>query len=177
MKEWGKIDIVCNNAGIAHPDEDLFSDGDIWKMIVSVNLSAVIEGTKLALKYMKESGGGVVINTASLAAYFSTTAPVYAATKAGVANFTRSIKPLAADCGVKVSAVCPGFIKTNMGIQVPLTVVKMHQGDFIDMSVIVEVFEELAVDRRGVGGSIVRVTKQRGIEYEGGTQFVAKSFL
>eukprot|EP01126_Amoeba_proteus_P001588 TRINITY_DN10473_c0_g1_i2.p1 TRINITY_DN10473_c0_g1~~TRINITY_DN10473_c0_g1_i2.p1 ORF type:complete len:228 (-),score=32.49 TRINITY_DN10473_c0_g1_i2:254-937(-) len=132
LKEWGKIDIVCNNAGIGHPHEDLFSDGDIWNMIVSVNLSAVIEGTKLALRYMKGSGGGVVINTASLAAYFSTgTTPVYAATKAGVANFTRAIKSMAADCGVKVSAVCPGFIKTNMGVQVPFDVVKRYQGTYL----------------------------------------------
>jgi 3-oxoacyl-[acyl-carrier protein] reductase len=83
--------------------------------LVSVNLTAVILGTRLALPRIRSSGGGVIVNTASMAAH-SPLPPdaAYAATKAGVVLFTRSCAPLRESHGVRVNCVCPGVVETPM---------------------------------------------------------------
>jgi len=114
-----------------------------------------------------------VINTASLAAYFPQgPSPLYAITKSGVAVLSRALKLQEQATGVYVSAVCPGFIDTNMGQLIPKELIKQTQGDFIPMEVIVQAFEELALDTHNKGGSVLRVTTQRGIEYEQRLQFI-----
>lgn len=118
-------------------DENFFSGREGWKDILNINLSSVIEGTKLARQLMQQqedlsnSDGprGVIINTSSLASFFpSISSPVYAATKAGVAHLTRALKPLDKHDRIYVSAVCPGFINTKMGSTIPQSIIKSMQG-------------------------------------------------
>jgi 3-oxoacyl-[acyl-carrier protein] reductase len=113
---FGRLDVLHNNAGIGEgtgvwPDVPSERVG----AIVDVNLRAVILGTQLALGPMKRSGGGVIVNTSSGAA-FAPLPPqaVYAATKAGVVHFTRSCTTLAESHGVRVNCVCPGLVDTAM---------------------------------------------------------------
>jgi 3-oxoacyl-[acyl-carrier protein] reductase len=113
---FGALHILHNNAGLtggAHP----WPETEVARIqaLVSVNLAAVIVGTRLALPRIHSSGGGVIVNTASMAAH----APLppdaaYAATKAGVVLFTRSCAPLRESHGVRVNCVCPGVVETPM---------------------------------------------------------------
>ncbi len=113
-EKFGQLDIVFNNAGIVSgpppfPDTDLAR----MKQVVDIDLTSVIQSSALAIQYMRENGGGVIINTAStggLTPYLSD-AP-YAAAKAGVIMFSRSCAELHEQCGIRVNAVCPGVTET-----------------------------------------------------------------
>jgi 15-hydroxyprostaglandin dehydrogenase (NAD) len=112
---FGRLDIVANVAGVG--DGDLFADdpGD-WRRVIAIDLTAVIDSTRLAVRAMRRAGnGGVVINLASLIGlYPMAAAPVYAAAKAGVVNFTRSLAELGVDSGIRVCAICPELVDTPL---------------------------------------------------------------
>src|SRR3990172_4030505 len=85
--EFGRIDIVHNNAGITERGEDLFApDAQRWESVLDIDLRAVILGTQLAVQQLRrQGGGGVIVNTASMAGLDPIgAAPVYSAAKAGV---------------------------------------------------------------------------------------------
>lgn len=111
---FGQLDIVFNNAGIVsgpppYPDTDL----DRITRVVEIDLLSVIVSSTLAIRYMRERGGGVIINTASTGGLnpYLADAP-YAAAKAGVIMFSRSCGDLAQQCGIRVNAVCPAVTET-----------------------------------------------------------------
>lgn len=112
--EFGRIDVLVNNAGYHQrgPVESVAAD-DLGRMI-DVNLRAPIMLTRLALPYLREAGGGAVINVGSLAG--RTPVPgsaTYAASKAGLRSFTRSLTDELADSGIKLAVVSPGPIDTG----------------------------------------------------------------
>jgi NAD(P)-dependent dehydrogenase (short-subunit alcohol dehydrogenase family) len=115
VEHFGRFDIAFNNAGIG--GEDLFADdpGD-WAKVVEIDLVAVIDATRIAVREMKRSGkGGVIINTASMGGLLPMpNSPVYAASKAGVVNFSRSLGHLAAEANIRVNAICPSFVDTPL---------------------------------------------------------------
>jgi NAD(P)-dependent dehydrogenase (short-subunit alcohol dehydrogenase family) len=117
-ERFGRLDIVANIAGIGDGG-DLFADhpGD-WRRVVDIDLTAVIDATRLAVRAMRRGGhGGVVVNLASLIGLHPmAAAPVYSAAKAGVVNFTRSLAHLAADSGIRVNAICPELVDTPMAL-------------------------------------------------------------
>ncbi len=108
------LDIVFNNAGIVSgpppfPDTDL----ERIRLVLDIDLASVVLSSTLAIRRMREGGGGVIVNTAStggLTPYLAD-AP-YAAAKAGVIMFSRSCGDLHAQCGIRVNAVCPGVTET-----------------------------------------------------------------
>jgi len=114
-REHGGVDIVHNNAG-------LVSGEPAWPgitpetllRVMNVNLGGVVVGTQIAIPYLRRRGGGVIVNTASLAAMFPMTQdPIYSATKAGVTMFTRACAPLAEE-GIRVNAVLPALVDTPL---------------------------------------------------------------
>ena len=113
VERFGRLDIVANIAGVG--DGDLFADdpGD-WRRVIEIDLTAVIDCTRLAVRAMRHGGhGGVIVNLASLIGlYPMPAAPVYAAAKAGVVNFTRSLAELASESGIRVNAICPELVDT-----------------------------------------------------------------
>lgn len=115
---FGRLDIVANIAGIGDGG-DLFADdpGD-WRRVVDIDLTAVVDATRLAVRAMRRGGhGGVVVNLASLIGLHPmAAAPVYSAAKAGVVNFTRSLAHLAAESGIRVNAICPELVDTPMAL-------------------------------------------------------------
>lgn len=112
--EFGRIDVLVNNAGYHNrgPVEEIEPE-DLGKMI-DVNLKAPIMLTRLVLPYLREAGGGAVINVGSLAG--RTPVPgsaCYAASKAGLRSFTYSLGYELADCDIKLAVVSPGPIDTG----------------------------------------------------------------
>jgi NAD(P)-dependent dehydrogenase (short-subunit alcohol dehydrogenase family) len=114
--DFGGLDILHNNAGIGvgapgFPE----APPERWHLVVEIDLQAVILGTGLAAQIMERRGGGVIINTASMAGlYPHRQDAVYGAAKAGVVNFTHSLKDWAAEKKIRVNCVCPGIVDTPL---------------------------------------------------------------
>lgn len=114
--DLGRVDIVCNNAGISVRIPLLEDDAREWVKTIDINLTAVIEGTRQAVLALQQQGhGGVIINTASMGGLLPMPgSPVYAASKAGVVNFTRSLAYLAQEANIRVNAIAPSFVDTPL---------------------------------------------------------------
>ncbi|CAG8543590.1 6071_t:CDS:2 [Gigaspora rosea] len=111
---FGGVDILCNNAGIAQPNE-FYDQTDRWKKTIDINLNSVIKGTQLGIQFMKKRGGGVIVNTASMSAFYPLTiAPIYSATKRAVIGFTQSLRDLNDTDKIRVNVVSPAFVDTNL---------------------------------------------------------------
>ena len=115
VQRYGGLDVAFNNAGIG--GEDLFADElGAWKRVIEIDLTAVVDATRVAVRKMRQLGrGGAIVNTASLIGLGPmASAPVYAAAKAGVVNFTRSLAHLAEEARIRVNAICPELVDTPM---------------------------------------------------------------
>jgi ketoreductase len=119
LREFGKIDVLVNCAGIAGGGRTVdFPDRD-WDNIINVNLSGVFHVTKavLASSGMLERGWGRIINIASTGGKQGVVfAAAYSASKHGVVGFTKSLGLELAKSGVTVNAICPGFVETDMAV-------------------------------------------------------------
>jgi len=112
---YGGVDIVHNNAGIMTGDTPGWPDAPLEKIfrVVSVNVGGVLMGTRQAVQMMRRRGGGVVVNTASIAGLSPMPFdPIYAASKAAIILFTQSCATLKDTEHVRVNAVLPGMVET-----------------------------------------------------------------
>ena len=113
VTEFGRLDVMFNNAGTLSPGSVLELDVDDWDLVMAVNVRSVYLGGKFAIPAMLASGGGSIINTASISGLHGDGgAVVYAASKAAVINLTRAMSTDHAADGIRVNAVCPGTIET-----------------------------------------------------------------
>lgn len=115
IAKFGKIDILINNAGITKDRTFRKMTKADWDAVINVNLNGVFNSTKVVLNQMLEQNYGRIINISSivgLAGAFGQTN--YAATKAGILGFTKSLALETASKGITVNAVCPGYIGTEM---------------------------------------------------------------
>jgi NAD(P)-dependent dehydrogenase (short-subunit alcohol dehydrogenase family)/pimeloyl-ACP methyl ester carboxylesterase len=112
----GVPDVVINNAGIAIAGPFLKTGVAEWRRIVDVNLLGVVHGCRLFGEAMvARGGGGQIVNTASAAAFMASKGlPAYSATKAAVLMLSECLRAELAPSGIGVTAVCPGFIATNI---------------------------------------------------------------
>jgi NAD(P)-dependent dehydrogenase (short-subunit alcohol dehydrogenase family) len=109
----GRLDYIFNNAGIGIGGNVEHYGIEDWHQILDVNLRGVINGVHAAYKVMMAQGFGHIVNTASLAGLMPSPGNVaYATTKHGVVGLSKSLRAEAAQMGVRVSVLCPGFIRT-----------------------------------------------------------------
>jgi 3-hydroxybutyrate dehydrogenase len=123
IRDFGGIDILINNAGIQHvaPIEEF--PVETWHAIIAINLVAAFHTIRLVLPRMKERGWGRIINIASAHALVAPPfKSAYVAAKHGIAGLTKTVALEAAESGVTVNAVCPGYVLTPLvGKQIPDT--------------------------------------------------------
>lgn len=115
-KKFGALHILHNNAGI-NAGWPRYPNGsrDSWNRTLAINLWAVIRGTEAAVPLIRRSGGGVIVNSASMAGLVPfDTDPIYAATKHGVVGFTRSLTFLKDEANIRVNCICPTFVDTAL---------------------------------------------------------------
>jgi NAD(P)-dependent dehydrogenase (short-subunit alcohol dehydrogenase family) len=117
-EEFGRIDVLFNNAGISPNDDDsvLKTGLEAWQRVQDVNLKSVFFCCKYGIPHLLESGGGSVINTASFVAVMgaATSQISYTASKGGVLAMTRELGVEFARQGVRVNALCPGPVNTPL---------------------------------------------------------------
>lgn len=115
---FGKLDILFNNAGImdASDNDAVDTEEAIWDRTMAINLKGVFFGCKYGVPALRRNGGGVIINTASFVAIVGAATPqlAYTASKGGVLAMTRELAVVHARENIRVNALCPGPLKTEL---------------------------------------------------------------
>jgi 3-oxoacyl-[acyl-carrier protein] reductase len=115
MAEFGQIDILINNAGITRDNLLLRMSKEDWDTIIKVNLDSVFNLTKAVIKPMMKAKSGSIINMTSVVGISGNAGQAnYAASKAGVIGFTKSVALELGSRNIRCNAVAPGFIETEM---------------------------------------------------------------
>lgn len=112
---WGRIDILVNNAGITRDDLLIRMSEEHWQAVIDTNLTSAFKVTKPVVKVMSKQRFGRIINIASTTGVHGNAGQVnYAAAKAGLIGFTKTVAREYASRGITCNAVAPGFIQTDM---------------------------------------------------------------
>ncbi len=114
-REFGRLDILLNNAGIQNvaPVEEFPSEK--WDAIIAINLSSVFHACKAAVPVMKKQGKGRIVNLASVHGLVASPfKSAYVAAKHGVIGFTKTLALEIAETGITCNAICPGYVKTPL---------------------------------------------------------------
>jgi NAD(P)-dependent dehydrogenase (short-subunit alcohol dehydrogenase family) len=111
VQEYGRLDVLVNNARSGRRTSMLEEDEDSWEEGISVTLRAAFFASQEAVRHMSQKDGGRIVNICSVAAYLtSNEAPIYHIAKAGMVQMTRYFAAHAGKFGISVNAVAPGFI-------------------------------------------------------------------
>lgn len=115
MAEFGKVDILINNAGITKDNLMLRMSKEDWDTVLRVNLDSIFNLTKAVCKPMMKAKGGSIINMTSIVGIKGNAGQAnYAASKAGAIGFTKSIALELGSRNIRCNAIAPGFIETEM---------------------------------------------------------------
>jgi NAD(P)-dependent dehydrogenase (short-subunit alcohol dehydrogenase family) len=117
-REFGRLDILFNNAGIMHAQDDnaVTTEEAIWDLTMNINAKGVFFGCKYGIPALQRAGGGSIINTASFVALLGAATPqvAYTASKGAVLSLTRELAVIHAREGIRVNALCPGPLRTKL---------------------------------------------------------------
>ncbi len=115
IERFSRIDILVNNAGITRDRLLLRMSSEDWDAVLDVNLKGVFNCTKSVIKYMSKQRSGKIVNIASVVGLMGNVGQAnYAASKAGVIGFTKTVAREFAQRGININAIAPGYIQTPM---------------------------------------------------------------
>jgi 3-oxoacyl-[acyl-carrier protein] reductase len=115
LKEFGSVDICVNNAGISKDNLLLRMTPEQWDEVIKVNLNSVFYMTKQVIRPMMKAKNGVVINMSSIIGEMGNAGQSsYAASKAGIIGFTKSVAKELGSRNIRCNAIAPGFVETDM---------------------------------------------------------------
>jgi NAD(P)-dependent dehydrogenase (short-subunit alcohol dehydrogenase family) len=117
-ESFGKLNVLFNNAGIMRHDDDdaVNTEEAVWDLTMNINLKGVYLGCKYGIPALRRAGGGSIINTASFVAIVGAATPqlAYTASKGGVLALTRELAVVHARENIRVNALCPGPLRTEL---------------------------------------------------------------
>jgi NAD(P)-dependent dehydrogenase (short-subunit alcohol dehydrogenase family) len=117
-RQFGKLNVLFNNAGIMHAKDDdaMSTSEEVWDLTLDINAKGVFLGCKYGIPALQRAGGGSVINTASFVAVLGAATPqiAYTASKGAVLSMTRELAVIHARQNIRVNALCPGPLKTEL---------------------------------------------------------------
>jgi len=117
-KSYGKLNVLFNNAGIMHMDDDnsQTTSEQVFDLTYKVNVKSVFFGCKYGIPALRRAGGGSIINTASFVAKLGAATPqiAYTASKGAVLSMTRELAVIHARENIRVNSLCPGPLKTKL---------------------------------------------------------------
>jgi NAD(P)-dependent dehydrogenase (short-subunit alcohol dehydrogenase family) len=117
-KEFGKLNVLFNNAGIMHHSDDnaVTTEEAVWDQTMNINARGVFLGCKFGIPALRRAGGGSIINTASFVALLGAATPqiAYTASKGAVLSMTRELAIIHARENIRVNALCPGPLRTDL---------------------------------------------------------------
>ena len=120
LAQFGKVDILVNNAGIARDKLILRMTEEDWDAVLNINLKGTFNCTKAVVRHMSKQKSGKIVNIASVVGEMGNAGQGnYAASKAGVIGFTKTIAREFAQRGINVNAIAPGYIETPMTDALP----------------------------------------------------------
>jgi len=115
LKEFGTVDICVNNAGISKDNLLLRMSPDQWEDVIKINLNSVFYMTKQVIKPMMKARNGAIINMSSVIGEMGNAGQSsYAASKAGIIGFTKSVAKELGSRNIRCNAIAPGFVETDM---------------------------------------------------------------
>jgi len=116
--KYGKLTVMFNNAGISHADDDdaMNTTEAVWDLTFAVNVKGVFFGCKYGIPALRRAGGGSIINTASFVALLGAATPqlAYTASKGAVLSMSRELAAIHARENIRVNALCPGPLQTEL---------------------------------------------------------------
>lgn len=117
-KEFSRVSVLFNNAGIMHSNDDdaVTTDEDVWDLTMDINVKGVFFGCKYAIPAIRRAGGGSIINTASFVGLLGAATPqlAYTSSKGAVIAMTRELAVIHARENIRVNALCPGPLNTEL---------------------------------------------------------------
>lgn len=127
MEKFGKIDVLVNNAGITRDSLFIRMTPENWEAVINTNLNSAFYVSNPVVKIMMKQRSGAIINMASISGVFGNAGQAnYSAAKAGLIGMTKALAKELASRGIRVNAVAPGFIKTDMTKDLKLDGIEEH---------------------------------------------------
>ena len=127
MEKFGRIDVLVNNAGITRDGLFMRMNSENWEAVINTNLNSAFYVSSPVVKIMVKQRSGAIINMSSIVGVYGNAGQAnYAAAKAGLIGFTKALAKEVASRSIRVNAIAPGFIETDMTKDLPLDGMAEH---------------------------------------------------
>ena len=160
MEEFGRIDVLVNNAGITRDNLFMRMKEEEWLAVINTNLNSAYFVTNPVSKIMIKQRSGAIVNMASVSGVYGNAGQAnYSAAKAGMIGFTKSLAKELASRNIRVNAVAPGFIQTDMTKDLPVDkiVERIPLKTLVQPEDIARTVKFLAVDANYITGQVIGV--------------------
>lgn len=163
IKDFQRIDVLVNNAGITQDNLFIRMKEEEWHDVINTNLNSLFYMTQPVIKTMSKQKSGAIINVTSVVGLHGNPAQVnYASAKAAVVGFTKSLAKEYGRRGIRVNAIAPGFVQTEMTDKLPEEIQKKYKeniplGEFGKVEDIAEIALFLAGSANYITGQVIQV--------------------